>query len=88
MKMVVAFTLMMLLASCSKTMVKSHRIDTETAKIIKIDEELTKDAKHPAPVYLRPENCPLVVDEYFWILEDVNRRFKAIREAQDEFIED
>ena len=85
--MVSAFILMILLTSCSKTLYKNHLLKVETPKMIKIDESLLQPTRHPVPVMLQPKNCPLVVDMYYWALEDCNAKLVNIKKAEDEVLE-
>lgn len=60
-------------------------MDTETTKVIKIDEKLLK-TEHVEPEYINPELCPVKLVQAISALERCNDDKVAIKDAQEEAI--
>lgn len=78
---------MILLTSCTTTY-KLKTLETKVAKLIEISDELLEVPPEPAPVFLQPHNCPVVLDQYMNIYDDLALKFGLIRKAQQEIIGD
>lgn len=57
-------------------------MNTQTAKMVKIDQRLLEPTPHPAPIYLNPENCPVVLGRYEAALDNCNLKLFEIKEAE------